>query len=317
MVRQKITIAALLLILLGTFAHAQDVTARAGVDKQSYEVGDYINYSISVNSGKDVKVFPPVLKDSLKGAELIQTARPLSEEKDGRLVTTFRFTVSKYDSGEVKIPPLAVYYSAGGSEKKLVLANGVSFVVNTLKVQGEDIKDVKDPVKIPLDWKMILLWSLIALLLIAGIVYLYLYLRKKRRQKEGIITVVKKEPYEAALDALDALEARKLWQSGQIKEYHTEITEIIRTYFEKRFRVPALEITTNELINNLSKVPETENIRLITSDFLNNADLVKFAKYVPMNSINEEMMAQARKIVNDTVPVKNPVVQNQEASDVS
>ncbi|MGE5431082.1 MAG: hypothetical protein ACM3QX_08410 [Syntrophomonadaceae bacterium] len=317
MVRQKLFTAVLLLILSGTYLHAQGVSARAGVDRQSYEVGDYINYSISVNSAKDVKVFPPAIKDSLKGAELIETLKPLSEEKDGSLVTTFKFIISKYDSGEVRIPPLNVFYSQGGSEKKSALSNEVSFVVRTLKVQGEDIKDIKDPVKIPLDWKMILLLSLIALLVIAGIVYLYLYYRKKKRRKEGIITVVKKEPHEEALYALDELEGKKLWQAGQIKEYHTEITEIIRRYFEERFHVPALEITTNELLYNLSKAKETENIRMITSGFLNNADLVKFAKYVPMGSINEEMMAQARRIVKDTVPVKQPVTQSREASNVS
>ncbi|MGE5354449.1 MAG: hypothetical protein ACM3P0_20365 [Acidobacteriota bacterium] len=317
MVREKITIAALLLILLGTCVHAQDVTARSGVDRQSYEVGDYINYSISVSSAKDVKIFPPAVKDSLRGAELIETAQPVTEEKDGRLLTTFKYVISKYDSGEVKIPPINVYYSLKGSEKKSTLANGVSFVVSTLKVQGEDIKDIKDPLKIPLDWKMILLYCLIALIIIASVVYLYLYYRKKKRQKEGLIPVVVKEPHEEALDLLNELERKKLWQSGRIKEYHTEITEIIRTYFEKRFRVPALEITTNELVNNLSKVKEAEKVRVITSDFLNNADLVKFAKYVPMESINEEMMSQARRIVSDTVPEKNPVTQNQEARDVS
>ena len=319
MVRIKLFIAALLLTLSGTFVvHAQDVTAMAGADKQSYEVGDYINYSISVNSGKNVLVFPPVLKDSLKGAELIQTLQPVSEEKEGRLLTTFRFTISKYDSGEVRIPHLAVTYSSGsGSEKKSVLTNAVSFTVTTLKVQGEDIKDIKDPVKIPLDWKVILIWSLVALLVIAGAAYLYLYYRKKRLQKQGIVRVVKKEPHEEALDELDRLEAKKLWQSGQIKQYHTEITGIIRRYFEERFRVPALEITTNELLGNLEKVKETENISIITSDFLNNADLVKFAKYVPMESINEEMMAQARRIVKETVPLLSPAAKQEEATNVS
>jgi hypothetical protein len=40
----------------------------------------------------------------------------------------------------------------------------------------------------------------------------------------------------------------------------------------------------------------------ITNGFLNNADLVKFAKFQPMSSINEEMMKQAFSIVNKTVP---------------
>jgi hypothetical protein len=51
----------------------------------------------------------------------------------------------------------------------------------------------------------------------------------------------------------------------------------------------------------LSQRKGTGNIIDSTNEFLNNADLVKFAKFKPENFVNEEMMKQAVEIVNRTI----------------
>jgi hypothetical protein len=53
-------------------------------------------------------------------------------------------------------------------------------------------------------------------------------------------------------------------------------------------------------VNALRKRRGTETIVEDTSSFLSNADLVKFAKYQPLASVNEEMMRQAEEIVQKT-----------------
>jgi len=119
-----------------------------------------------------------------------------------------------------------------------------------------------------------------------------------------------------ALTALENLANEQLWQKGKIKEYHSKITEIIRTYFEERFELPAMELTTFESMKKLEQIKEAENILGITSDFLSNADLVKFAKFQPLESVNEEMMKQANKIVNKTIPHEPVVVEQEEGVNV-
>jgi cell division protein YceG involved in septum cleavage len=165
----------------------------------------------------------------------------------------------------------------------------------------EDIKDIKPPIKIPPDWKIIALWILGAILLIAIAYYLY---KKYKRNKEPK-PVVEKEiiipPHIKALESLKQLEKEELWQKGEIKAYHSRITEIIRNYFEERFHLPALELSTTEIIYHLGNQKGTEFIKDLTEGFLNNADMVKFAKYIPLNSINAEMMKQAIEIVEKTV----------------
>lgn len=316
MVKIKLYLCMFAFMVLSAVVSGQQVTARASVDSSRYQVGDYINLKIVFTADKTVKLNPPAVKDSLKGLELIRTDNPSSVEKDGITTTTYSFIVSKYDSGGVRIPQLPVTYKAGNdTAKRTVLTNELNFTVTTLKVKAdEEIKDIKAPVRIPLDWKLILLYIIIALLIAAAAYYIYIYIRNKRRMRAGIVPVIKKLPHETALEALTELNSKKLWQQGQIKEYHSEITEIIRRYFEDRFHVPALESTTNELVSGLASVPEAEKIIDTTSAFLNNADLVKFAKFVPVNNVNEEMMQQAFSIVESTR--ETPAEKNQENANV-
>ncbi len=123
--------------------------------------------------------------------------------------------------------------------------------------------------------------------------------RKKLTPKKKV--VVKLPAHAIALNSLNSLQEKKLWQQGLIKEYHSEITEIIRKYFEERFNLPALELTTSEATQLLRQRKEAGPVLDITYDFLTNADMVKFAKFEPMASVNEEMMKQAYEIVNKTI----------------
>jgi hypothetical protein len=143
----------------------------------------------------------------------------------------------------------------------------------------------------------------IILLVLLGL-YLYRRNQKKKRKKVERKRIYIVPPHAKALAELHALEEKKLWQQGLVKEYHSSITEIIRRYFEDRFRILALESSTTEILEQLNRVVMPENIFNTVKGFLTNADLVKFAKYKPLPAVNEEMMRQAIDIVEYTVPVK-------------
>ena len=118
--------------------------------------------------------------------------------------------------------------------------------------------------------------------------------------------LTKKEPLQpphvVALNALHALDGQMLWQQGRVKEYHSSITEIVRRYFEARFEMPAMELPTSDALDLLRQKTDSEPIIDTTHNFLTNADMVKFAKFTPLNSVNAEMMKQAVEIVNLTIP---------------
>ena len=63
-----------------------------------------------------------------------------------------------------------------------------------------------------------------------------------------------------------------------------------------------MELPTSEVIALLSRKRKAKPSLNTTYDFLSNADLVKFARFTPLGSVNEEMMKQAYEIVNKTIP---------------
>ena len=296
----------LIIVLSFDSSNSQTISARAFSDKSEYQVGDYINYTIEISHNYDLRVLKPALGELAKDIDVIKTDDPIVEETQGVKKIIYRFIVSKYDSADVTIPPIPILYQMGKDTTSLTVeTNSVQFLVRTLPVNAQlEIKDVKPPIVIPMALLTILLIMLAILLLILLALYLYRRNQKKKRKRVERKRVYVIPPHVKALTELHALEDKKLWQQGFIKEYHSGITEIIRRYFEDRFKILALESSTTEIMDQLTRVVLPENIYRTVSDFLNNADLVKFAKYKPLPSVNEEMMKQAVDIVENTVPVK-------------
>lgn len=294
-------------LLLITFVSvfSQNIKVKSYTDTTDYNVGDYIKYTISIEHNKNTSVTKPVLKDTSLKLDIIRSDSPVEKEDNGKIVTEFSYILSGYDSIETAIPSFPIRYKQVNEGEKLIYTAPVNVRVHTLKVNTqEDIKDIKDPLTIPLDWKIILLWILIILLLAAVIYYLYnKYFRNRKTEAPAPKKIIIPADIEA-LSSLDNLEKKQLWQKGQVKEYHSEITEIIRLYFEKRFNLPALELTTSEVNTQLRLKSGATKIIDLTNDFLSNADLVKFAKYQPDFNLNEEMMKQAKEIIERTRPGK-------------
>jgi hypothetical protein len=295
----------IMLVLSWGDSFSQIITARAYSDKTTYEVGDYIYYSIEISSEQDLVVFKPALAELVKDMDVISSEEPIVEDKNGSKKILYRFIVSKYDSADVIIPSIPVSYQIGTDTTSFqVFTNPIEFAVRTVPVvTAAEIKDVKPPILIPLPlWLMLLIGVLVLTAILLG---WYFY---RKNQKKKLLQTKKKRiyiipPHVKALSDLHELSEKKLWQQGLIKEYHSNITEIIRRYFEDRFHILALESTTTEIMQQLTRVVLPENIYQTVNDFLTNADLVKFAKYKPLPKVNEEMMSQAIDIVENTVPV--------------
>ncbi len=292
---------------------AQTISVAAYTDTTDYLVGDFINYEIEVVTRKNIEVISPSVPDTLTQLELIAREEPVLTEDEKTKTTIYKFIFAGYDSVQAVIPPVVVKYrTADDTSFKKIVTDSVVVNVHTVPVStAEEIKDVKSPITIPYDWKWLLLWAAIALLIIIAGYYSYKKYRQKKSEQPVEKEIIIIPPHVKALAALGNLESERLWQNGSIKDYHSRITEIIRNYFEERFDLPAMELTTTETIHHLKSIKEKEIILDITYDFLSNADLVKFAKFQPLESVNEEMMKQAKEIIHSTIPQK-PVITEEE-----
>lgn len=292
----------LLCLFFSIQTYAQNINVSASTDTSDYLVGDYIQFTIRVEYDNGIRISPPSLTEKLGSLEVIKVL-PVTFEKENN-IQQFNYIISGYDSARVVIPQIPITYFAGNStEPQIVNSNETVVFIHTLDVNpSQDIKDIKQPISISIDW---LFWSILFLALILLAILGYFLYKKFKKPVEETRLIRKAPPvpiHTSALRALDKLNEKKLWQQGQVKQYHSEITGIIRRYFEDRYHFNSLEMTSAESMVVLNRAMDNQKIIDTTESFLSNADMVKFAKFVPLASINEEMIKQAYEIVDKTKP---------------
>ncbi|MCF8259575.1 MAG: hypothetical protein K9J12_02285 [Melioribacteraceae bacterium] len=293
----------LLLLLFSGINVAQSIEVLADTDSSEYYVGDYIKYKIAISHDQDITIDMPSVKDSISNLDFIKEFPPkISEGINNKKISVYDFVFSKYDSSEITIPQFNINFTqAGDPEIRTIRTNPVTILVKTLEVDSDkDIQDVKKPMRISLDWWVILLIVLLILAVLTGSYFGYKYYKSKKEGTSFTAPKIVIPPHKIAIKELSELEGEKLWQRGEVKEYHSRITYIVRKYFENRFNFFALEQTSAEILGVMKNISETGIIHDSTKQFLENADMVKFAKFQPMPTVNEEMMKQAYDIVNKT-----------------
>jgi len=287
-------------------------------DTTDYLIGDFIKLQIIADYPKNYILNVPSFKVSLNKFEIINEEPAKYDTIENKVTFSKNFILAYYDSAEVYIPSFAfILININDTTKKYFNSDSLRLIIHSLEVKADqDIKDIKEPIKIPLDILEIVLWVLLALLVLTILFFLVKKFLKKEKQ-EIVKPQITLPPHVLALTKLDELEREKLWQNGKVKEYHSRITEIVREYFERRFSFPALELTSSEQIQYLKNYDEAKNIINTTESFFNNADLVKFAKFNPVPNLNEVMMIQAKEIINLTIPKEDSMKVEKNAESVN
>ncbi|MBK6445857.1 MAG: hypothetical protein IPF81_11350 [Bacteroidetes bacterium] len=96
----------------------------------------------------------------------------------------------------------------------------------------------------------------------------------------------------------------KLWQQGLYKQYHSSVSDTLRAYIEGRFEINALELTTDETMSRFRGNMLRDDARQKLYGILQLADMVKFAKVIPIGSENEQSMTDAIQFVMLTKPAE-------------
>ncbi len=163
-----------------------------------------------------------------------------------------------------------------------------------------EIRDIAPIMNEPYTFWEIFRWILLGLG-IAALVALAIYIIKKVKAHEPIISLPQTPPvppHEVALSDLERLRQAQLWQQGKVKEYHTELTDIVREYLNKELYIQSVEMTTDQTLDafetSIAHSSETEE-KLRT--MLQRADMVKFAKSEPMPYEHDASMKQAVEFV--------------------
>jgi len=315
---KKIVLLMVALVCLMNQAEAQQVIADARPDTNVIRIGDQVNLRLSLQLPKNYQFEWPFFGDTLtKALEIVKKSKvDTTRLENGGLNINQVLTLQVFDSGYYVIPPVRFNYKAAGSssqdfvETEPHLLNVFTVAVDTTQA----IRGIKGPIEAPYTFAELLPWILLllGLALGTGLVLYFLNQRKKNRPVFAPRAKVKLPPHEIALQALEELKNEKLWQKGLIKEYYTRLTDILREYIEVRFNIRAIELTTWEILQSFKNSTISKSDKEMLSEILELADLVKFAKALPVPSENDKSMTDSVVFVNNTTIKKSPdSVENQ------
>ncbi len=307
-------------VLSNVFSQAGNITLENKLDKSTVRIGDIVTYTLQVVHDESIEVVLPgrafvmldsamhLLPDDALNIRDYQKYDP--EKKDGKIVEGVEYIFAPFLVGKFIIAPLTVTYrTKSDSTLQRLNTEPIQLIVESLKPsETGDIRDIKPQWEIERNWWLLWRWIILvvgSLLLLAAIIYIVIRLRSGK----GILSAFEKPPrppHEIALERLNELLNSNWLAEGKVKEFYIEISDIIRHYIEGRYFVEALEMTTSQLVRNLEEAKIEKNSIDLIQNFLSACDLVKFAKYIPSDSENQQVIEQAREIITRTQIVLEP-----------
>jgi hypothetical protein len=234
------------------------------------------------------------LPDTLTALQTIQTSDPVITNTSGNKQIAKQWIVAPFDTGYIFIPQIPVIVFQNGQYDTLY-SNNIPINVEGVVADSTGLAPIKDIIEESKNW-IDYIWLLGAIVLFALLYTAYRFIQKRPAQQSDLPEVIR-PPHEIALEKLDVLSAAKLWQKGEIKKYHSELTHVFREYLEKRYNIPALESTTEEISIDMKKagLPQQDSDQV--KELLLQSDLVKFAKAKPRIEVHDEIMQYARTFI--------------------
>ena len=307
----KIKVYIVFLSLFTSLLFAQKVTTT--IDTIQNKIGAEFKLTIKTSFNKGDKIKFPEAKN-FGTLEVINSYKIDTIKQNDVYQLVKKYGLTQFDSGRYVIPklPISINGQLFFSDSLKVVVNDVK--VDTLKQKMFDLKPIAAAEQPIGNW-----WKYLLALIVLAITSFFgykSYIKYKNRPK--VEEIIYKSPIEKATSLLTLLEQKELWQNGQIKSYYSELTDIVRNYIEEEIQIPAMESTTSELILSLKKVANQKKMKLSAETLSNlekvlkQADLVKFAKVIPLEF---EIEQDKKRISSSIVTIHKAIPTVEENTD--
>lgn len=289
-----------------------DIKVEAKLDSSSIQIGQQTKLTLRVEyklkQNDRILIQWPEIHDTLrKEIDVVEQTKVdtlTPSKEDEAFVQTKTLYITSFDSGYWAIQPFKFIVNGDTAG---IYSDALLLSVSTIDIDTtQAIKDIKQPYSVTYSW---IDWIKDHKLLVSGIVagilaliLLIYFIRKSLKNKPPPVVAeeVKVPPHIVALEKLEKLKNDKLWQEGKLKMYYITLTDIIREYIEHRFKIQAMEQTTEEILTSFRTVAIDKDSLEKLRQILLLGDLVKFAKEHPLPTENEMSMSNAFDFINGT-----------------
>ena len=286
---------------------AQTVNEYTTVD--SLKVGDTFDLSITLNKeqGYDQIIFPDTSRFSSPFEMRSRSQFKVSSFKD-----SVYYKLQYFGSSDTTLPPLPVYL-VQGQDTTTLYTNPIPIGFRSVLAKDDEaFRPLKPIYTFAAAW-----WPYIVafLLLCIAAYYLYGYFTKEEIQEESEAPkTFTPSPFVNPLTELqnhiDRLERVHPQTREEFKDFYIELGDAIRRYFEDLHHIPAMESTSREILQKLRNRSIDQDLISVTRSVLQEADMVKFAKFTPSKEQAQRALQKAHNFLNRAEQIDAPRVEH-------
>lgn len=286
------------------------VTTRLTPDPS--HVGDLLTLEVTVAFPKDHSVNLPSGLD-FSPLELVNVEEGEVESTGSDLRQRFTITLQHFRVGEASVPSFPITWIDPAKQVHTHHVAPHAFVVESLLANESDPQLRPDDPPVSLEYpdeRLALILMAIAGGILLACIPVAAWLSLRGRAKP-IVLPPPVPAHERALGELGELERERveLLTQGRAQDYYVRLTEIAKRYLEGRFGVDALERTTEEIRATLlgqtrASIDPLDPRELLR--FLEDCDLVKFARLSPALDEAEAALVHVRDLVERSRPDTQP-----------
>lgn len=340
-------ILSLSVLATGAYSAESPLTVETGVDRRTVAIGDTFNVHIDLEWQEGIEVKPLPITDRV-GKFIVRDIREsLTAKAGGRLKRRISMLLTVFETGAQTIPAIDILYLGSDGSTHRARTEPVDVEVGSiLPADAGEIRDIKNPIEVPRRWKDLLLSYLLVIGLVAGTAASVLLSVRRKQEIEaillrvwrkvtapvrrlvqyllGLLGLIKRTgearpydievtepdliPEEAALKEIERIEALGLRSQGMIKDYYTLISETVRRYLERKYGVLAMESPVSHTLGAISEMGISGEAYDTLQSLLEEADLVKFARFTPTEDTVDSLIGRARRVIMLTSTPVVPVV---------
>ena len=309
------SLALLLALLAAPASWAAETEAQSGpvrvvlrLTPDAPVVGDRLTLEIEVTAEEGIEVLMPEFGEALDRFTILDFVPREGLDDQGNTLLSQRYTLQAPMSGAHTLPSLLVEFvdhrpgrdpAPEGQAAYELLTEPIALQVESVLPDAAQAE--LSPPAARLDprreagsfpW----LWGLIPLALSLGAAPFlwraFVAARARARRRSA---------YDIAQAELAELASVPRSSDAEIDAFFVRLSGVVRRYLEDRFGLRSPEYTTEEFLDRMSASPELRRGHQgLLRDFLELADLVKFARQMPPSEKIEDSLRSARQFVEET-----------------
>ena len=262
------------------------------------QIADFFQVQLDLQYPQDWKLLWKNIPKELPPFFLreVQVALPQSQERQIQQRITLHAV--GFATGTVLFPSLELALESASGETRTLKSPPIPIKLERVPPKPSDHGDIRD-IQPPIPPFPLWPFALAVLLFILGI---WRRLRRERKKQSVRTPDVPLSPQEIFLQKMNALLKSGLWERGEFKAFYNQIADILRQYLEALYRVPALQMTTSELLRGLRPLEIEWELKNWIQEILRGCDLVKFAKYIPGAEERNIHLKKMKHILEKTTP---------------